>query len=58
MTLVALLEFIAATLDGGFGPDDEGYIEAAYNPATGFVEVAYTADDTGTETRINLEVAK
>lgn len=58
MTLVALLEFIAATLDGGFGPEDEGYIEAAYNPATGLVEVVYTDDDTGAETRLNLEVAK
>ena len=58
MTPHALLEFIANTVDGGFGPDDEGYIEAAYNSATGLVEVSYIDDDTGTETRFNLEVVK
>lgn len=51
-----LAEFIAGTLDGTYGPDDEGFIDAGVEH--GALYVTYTDDEFGVKTlfRLDLEV--
>ena len=53
----ALAEFITATLDGTYGPDDEGYIAAWRDPDGETFQVAYTDDEFGVVSvfRLTLE---
>lgn len=49
-----LAEFIGRTLDGTYGPDDEGFIDAGVED--GVLYVTYTDDEFGVKTLFRLEL--
>lgn len=54
MTPASLLDWIGSHIDDGFGPEDAGWVEAAYNHSTGQLEVTYTDDESGEVTTVHL----
>lgn len=54
MTPATLIDWIGSHIDNGFGPNDEGFVEAGYNHITGQLEVTYTDDESGEVTTVYL----